>query len=261
MTEYADTADYELQDQAHHAEYMHWKEVLLQLVYTQDYIPLPDSPEYAWPRWAKNSFLSPYKSNRDRFTLFVFLIRNSNAPIDVIRDYLFWWIDHGVFITKEQKDSAARHYRQMIGEWKSGDNFKRLKYLKKDWYSILEHKVMQGAQSIDEVSDQVNIWTFGAPPEVTTTTVTMYPPWGTDLLPDLPIPESPPLLTLHDYDVIPAAVGVDNGEEEFWTNFNQEDEFLNAAYEETKQQYNGRQKKLRRTRTLPDGTVVSANRF
>jgi hypothetical protein len=227
--------------------YQYWKGRLIELVRTQGFIPEPINPEYSWPLWTRKAFLNPHRGYRDRYTLFVFLLRNSNANIDVIQEYMMWWVNHGDLLNRYEKLSNTGHVQSMIRDWKSGDKFKRFHYLRKDWWNIIEHKEMKGITNANEGVDHTNIWTSGPPSAEEPSTLTTGPTHFE--LMDFTLPELPDTPPLGDFElggVIPAAVRLADDRDEHDFEENPDDAALAAAYDEVRDSRFMRRKKLRR---------------
>jgi hypothetical protein len=220
------------------------------------------SQDYRWPQWTRNALYNPIKGDRDRYTLFVFLLRNSLAPMDVIKEYMLWWVNHSPFAGDTAR-GQIKHVNAMIDQWNSGKPESRFQFLRKNWYSIVEHKEMQGLESVAQVEDEgYNAWAHGYP-NTTTTTTHNEPVWDPSLLPPLPEDVPPngeeahvPPLPLSQDELLDIAAT----EAEFWNNYNETDEWLNEAYNQVKEEMYKPRKKLRRTRGFDEeGNALRAN--
>jgi len=86
------------EDSARFAEYVHSLDIIQPMSY--------------WPLVWKNIAFNPYKGNRDRFGLFVFLWANG-VPPEMAGDIVFWWIRKG-YQQKKNQAHYVNHYRQLI---------------------------------------------------------------------------------------------------------------------------------------------------
>jgi len=86
-------------------------------------------PIREWPAYLRQNVMSPHRRNRERYTLFFFLVANGLDPTTAGLWTLLSDVSHGHILTEGYDAQAERQVAQMMVQHDDGSLYRERKYM------------------------------------------------------------------------------------------------------------------------------------